>query len=42
MKRFYCLMFLSVLAGTLNAQWTVKESDFKGSPLEQIYKLVLI
>ena len=26
------------LAGTLNAQWTVKESDFKGSPLEQIYK----
>lgn len=38
MKRFYCLMFLSVLAGTLNAQWTVKESDFKGSPLVQIYK----
>lgn len=30
---------MSFLTGTLNAQWTVKESDFLGSPLEQIHKV---
>lgn len=31
-------MALSVLVVTTNAQWTVKQSDFIGSPLEEMYK----
>jgi len=38
MKKLILLSLLSVWTGSMNAQWTVKESDFKGSPLEQVYK----
>lgn len=32
------LLLLALTAVTAKAQWTVKESDFKGSPLEQIHR----
>ena len=37
-KRLLYALLLSVSAGAVQAQWTVKESDFKGSPLEQMYQ----
>ncbi len=38
MKSFY-LLFLSLYCITIHAQWTVKQSDLKGSPLEKIYRV---
>lgn len=37
-KELLVLMMLSLSVMTVKAQWTVKESDFKGSPLEQVYR----